>query len=99
MTTYYLIRNKKTGKFVKRSKGCGCTTNTYVNAADATLVRSPSAATMIVQLLDRHVPRNMRYLARRADRYTGDHEIVKVGVMVYPVGTQPFIDGVLNGKP
>ena len=96
---YYLIRNKKTGKYVKRTKSYGVH-NDYVDSADqASLIRSGSAASMIVQNLDSHIPRSERYLSRRAAWYRGDHEVVTVGVLIYPAGAQPFIDGVLNDKP
>lgn len=95
---YYLIRNKKTGKYVKRTKSCGVRSE-YVDSADqASLIRSGSAATLIVQNLDRHIPPRERYLSRRAAWYRGDHEVITVGVLIYPAGAQPFIDGVLNGK-
>ena len=96
MTAYYLIRNKNTGKFVYRTKGHSF----YVNSAgEASLIRSGSAATLIIQRLDRNMTGSNRYLTRRARWYAGDHEVVKVNVLIFPVGTQPFIDGVLNGKP
>lgn len=100
MTTYYLIRNKSTGKFVYRTAGAGRTRYSYVDGAgDASLIRTGSAATLIVQNLDRDMTGSRRYLARRAEFYAGAHEVIKVNVLIFPVGTQPFIDGVLNGKP
>lgn len=98
MTTYYLIRNKKTGRYVRRTSGSSYPT--YVESAgDASLIRSGSAATLVIQNLDRNQTGTNRYLARRASWYQGDHEAIKVNVLIFPVNTQPFIDGVLNGKP
>lgn len=95
---YYLIQNKKTGKYVKRTKSYGIRTE-YVDTADqASLIRSSSAATLIVQNLDSDIPHSERYRSRRASWYRGDHQVIPVGVLIFPVGTQPFIDGVLNGK-
>lgn len=96
----YIIRNKKTGKYLRRVKGCGSTYNSWVTSIDdATLITSGSAASQIAQRFD-DLPYSQRFIARRAalfpERYSV--EVIKAGILLYPIGAQPFIDGVLNGN-
>ena len=93
----YIIRNKNTGKFLRRTKGCGVYNQWVVSADDATLITTGSAASQIAQRFD-NLPYNRRYTARRSEMYPSLYsvEVIKVGVLIYPANVQPFMDGVLS---
>lgn len=95
----YIIRNKNTGKFLRRTKGYGVRNVWVVSADDATLITSGSAASQIAQRFD-NLPHNQRYTARRNEMYPSRYsvEVIKVGVLIYPANVQPFMDGVLSGN-
>lgn len=102
----YLIQDKNTGKFLRRVTSYGsCKKNTWVvSADDATLITTSSAVTNIVNNLysinnwpEAHGDR----LKYRAGHYLKDSfpvKVIPVEILIYPVGVQPFIDGVLNGN-
>lgn len=94
----YMIRNKKTGKWLKRTKSWRVNNAWVSSADDATLIASPSAATMIAQGFDKHLERHQRLTKWRAKSFPELYsvEVVKVSVLLVPHGLQPFIDGVLN---
>lgn len=97
----YLIKNKKTGQYLRKPpRSCG----TWVDdAASATLYSSLSAVTCnINRFIDRDyvrgTQRKSRYSADYGSRYPQlfDYECVAVGVLIYNLNKQPFIDGILK---
>jgi hypothetical protein len=96
----YIIRNKETGKFLRRTKSYGVHNEWVTSADDATLINSGSAASQIAQRFDKDLPHSQRYTARRGALYPSRYsvEVIKVGVLIYPASVQPFMDGVLNGN-
>lgn len=95
----YLIRNKKTDKWLYRTKGYG-THNSWVDSVDnASLITTSSAATLIVQKLDPK-PRHERYTASRGRTFPSryDLEVVKVNGLLVPEGVQPFMNLKNNGN-
>ena len=95
----YIIRDKKTGKFLKRTKSYGVS-NTWVDSADdATLITTASAASQIAtQFCGRdQYNRQIKYRVRRVSYTNYPVEVIPVQVLLIPKGIQPFVDGVKNG--
>ena len=100
----YIIQDRKTGKFLRRVASYGSRkTNTWVNSADdATLITTSSAATCIVNNMpkDDSWPKNggIRPIKYYSNHYMLDafpFKVIPVGILMYPIDSQPFIDGVL----
>jgi hypothetical protein len=97
----YLIRDKKTGQYLRKPpRSCGSWVD---NADSATLYSSLSAVTCNINtFIDRaHVrgtPRKIQYSKRlgaaRPEMF--DFECIAVGVLIYNIDKQPFIDGILK---
>jgi hypothetical protein len=82
----YIIRDKKTGKYLRRTKSYGIRSD-WVDIDNATLITTGSAASQIATYF---CPDGERY---RHYRYR-DHlpvEVIKVQILLIPEGTQPFI--------
>jgi hypothetical protein len=93
----YVIQNKETKEYLKRVKGCRGMRNRWVKSPDdVTLLTSLSSVTFIIRNLDFNS--QSEYSARRARRNPDafKYKCIEVGVLIYPINKQPFIDGVLK---
>ncbi len=89
----FIVRNKATGKYFKKTAFGGKSQPKWVSSADdATLITTSTAATFAT----RHVDGEYSACFARLFPTKFSVEVIKVGVLIFPIGVQPFIDGVLN---
>jgi hypothetical protein len=88
----YLIQNKETKEYVKKvSKRWP---RLVKSTAEATLFTNPVAITYAI----RNLENSQRYTAHGGKTQPGlfKYECIEVGVLIYRIEEQPFIDGVLK---
>lgn len=88
----FLIRNTKTGEYLYRASTVSGKDNRWVKGADnATLITTKSAATTIAgNLITKMTGKKTRIYSWREPGFY-PVEIIKVGVILIPDGTQPFL--------
>lgn len=95
----YLIRDKKTGNFLRRVKSAYGTQSSWVsNADDATLITTSSAASQLATKFcgfDSYGRVNS-YRKNRACYKDYPVEVIEVQCLLIPIGCQPFVQGVKN---
>lgn len=88
----YIIKDKASGQFLKRTKSYGVCNRWVANIDDATLITTGSAASQIASKFC-----NGKSYYQSAVSYSNyPVEVIKVGVLLYPEGKQPFVDGLLG---
>lgn len=88
----YLIQNKETKEYVKKINKRW--PRMVKDAGDATIFTSAASITWAI----RNLERSQTYTAQYGRSCPGmfKHECIEVGVLIYPINKQPFIDGILK---
>lgn len=88
----YIVKQKSTGKYLRRVTVGGSKESTWVDVDNATLITTASAATVVAQ----QFCDNAKLPRFRFKRQHPDHpvEVIKVAILLIPAGTQPFLKNV-----
>lgn len=86
----YVIRNTKTGEYLYRVLSSSKRNRWVKSADDASLITTASAASTVASnIITQMTGKRTRYSKWLASHYPV--EIIKVGVILIPDGTQPFL--------
>ena len=88
----FIIKNTKTNLYLARASG---RYEWVKNADKALLINTSSAASNIAGTQARKLNPNSRW--RRWSKVE-DVRVIEIGVLIFPLDKQPFMDGVLNGN-
>jgi hypothetical protein len=87
----YIIKQKATGKFLKRTKGYGVRNEWVDSIDDCTLITTGSAAS---QIAGRFCEPGICFRFASQSWRNYPVEVIKVDVLLIPHGTQPFMKNV-----
>lgn len=88
----YIIKNKETGKYLKRTRSYGITSSWVEKVSDATLITTASAASQIAGRFCKGDPASGKFRIRSQSWKNWPVEVIAVSVLLFPVGAQPFFD-------
>lgn len=88
----YIIRNTKTGEYLYRVLSSSRRNRWVKSADDASLITTASAASAVASnLITQMTGKRTRYSKWMVPHANYPVEIIKVGVILIPDGTQPFL--------